>query len=106
MDIDVCFDFTSYTPEYWDDFWTRRKGLGMGRLDPDTFSPMLREYHKILWSRELPNDKHMVLEDDPAGYLRWNGMRFSSDNIAVSFRYERCRKLLESVESNVETIAK
>ena len=60
--IDVDFDFTSDTPGYWDDFWTRRNGLGLGRLDPDTFSPTLREYHKILWSRELPNGEHMVLE--------------------------------------------
>lgn len=100
--LDVDFDFTSDTPGYWDEFWTRRNGLGLGKLDPDTFSPTLREYHKILWSRELPNGEHMVLEDDPSRYLQWNGMRFSSDSIAVSFRYERCRKLLESVESNVD----
>ena len=100
--IDVDFDFTSDTPGYWDDFWTRRNSLGLGKLDPDTFSPTLREYHKILWSRELPNGEHMVLVDDPSGYLQWNGMRFSSDSIAVSFRYKRCRKLLESVESNVD----
>ena len=100
--FEVDFDFTSDTSGYWDDFWTRRNGLGLGKLDPDTFSPTLREYHKILWSRELPNGERMVLEDDPSGYLKWNGMRFSSDNIATSFRYERCRKLLESVESNMD----
>ena len=33
-------------------------------------------------------------------------MRFGSDSIAVSFRYERCRKLLESVESNMDNYRK
>ena len=100
--MNVNYDFTGDTPGYWENFWTGRNGLGQGKLDPDTFSPTLREYHKILWSRELPNGEHMVLEEDTSGYLQWNGMRFSSDNIAASFRYERCRKLLESVESDMD----
>ena len=92
--LDVYLDFTSDTPGYWDDFWTRRNGLCIGKLDPDTFSPTLREYHKILWSRDLQNGEHMVLEDDPSGYLMWNGMRFGSDNIAASFRYEILNRVL------------
>ena len=38
-DIDVTFDFRRDTP----------KGK-----DPDTHSNMLRRYHKLLWSKRLP----------------------------------------------------
>ena len=38
--IDINFDVYSDTPE--------------GK-DPDSFSPTLRKYHKILWSKSLPN---------------------------------------------------
>ena len=40
--IDINFDVYSDTPE--------------GK-DPDSFSPTLRKYHKILWSKSLPNNK-------------------------------------------------
>ena len=68
--IDVDFDFTSDTPGYWDGFWERRNGLNMGKIDLDTFSPTLSEYHKILWSRDLPNDEKMILGDDHLGHLK------------------------------------
>lgn len=32
--------------------------------DPDTKSPTLRKYHKILWSKYLPNGKKFDLIDD------------------------------------------
>lgn len=98
---DLSFDFTSDTPGYWDHFWENRGGLGLGSADPDSQSPMLKEYHKRAWCRELPNGQLFELEDDPAGYLRWNGMRFGSDSITASFRYERCRPLLEQVEASM-----
>ena len=99
--LDVRFDFTSDTPNYWEGFWENRNGLGTGSADPDTDSPMLRRFHKVLWGRKLPNGRTMKLSDDPLGYLEWEGMRFSSDSIAVGFRYERCRQLIESVESSM-----
>lgn len=46
--IDTTFDFTSDTPHYWDNFWQNCDGLGCGSADPDTKSPTLRKYHKIL----------------------------------------------------------
>lgn len=101
-DLDVWFDFTSDTPGYWDNFWENRNGLGAGNTDPDIESPTLRIFHKILWSRELPNGQTMQLSDDDGGYLQWNGMRFGSDSITASFRYERCRSLIEEVTSSME----
>lgn len=46
--IDIAFDFRSDTP----------KGK-----DPDTYSPTLRSYHKILWSKPLPNGTLFQLDD-------------------------------------------
>ena len=38
--IDIKFDFHSDTPQ--------------GK-DPDSFSPRLRKYHQVLWSKNLPS---------------------------------------------------
>jgi hypothetical protein len=35
--------------------------------DPDKDSPTLKKYHKILWSKSLPNGKIFNLRDDKAG---------------------------------------
>ena len=46
--INIHFDFRSDTPT--------------GK-DPDSFSPTLRSYHKLLWSKALPNGKLFELTD-------------------------------------------
>ena len=98
--IDIGFDFTSDTPDYWNGFWDYRDGLGGSDKDPDSLSPTLREYHRLLWSKELPNGQVMELSDDtsqPYGYLKWNGMRFGSDSITATFRYGRYREVIDRV---------
>lgn len=53
--IDITFNVYSDTPK--------------GR-DPDAHSPTLRRYHKILWSKSLPNGKRFDLTDIvPKAYL-------------------------------------
>jgi hypothetical protein len=53
--IDITFDFRSDTP------------LGG---DPDTLSPTLRKYHKLLWSKPLPSGALFELDDTtPGEYL-------------------------------------
>jgi hypothetical protein len=42
MTIDVTFDFRTDTPDY-------------PRCDPDTHSPTLRRYQRLLWSKPLPS---------------------------------------------------
>ena len=54
--IDVTYDFTS---EDNDKFW---EGFDIinnpnGSYDPDRYSLTLRNYHKILWSKSLPDNK-------------------------------------------------
>ncbi len=52
--IDVTFDVRSDTPD--------------GK-DPDTHSPTLREYHRILWSKELPTGHKFELVKPKGTYL-------------------------------------
>jgi hypothetical protein len=48
MPIDITFDFRTDTPEDG---------------DPDALSPTLRSYHKLLWSKPLPDGKRFDLND-------------------------------------------
>lgn len=96
--FDANFDFTSDTPRFWEGFWMRRDGLGLGATDPDSRSKTMREYHRIVWSKMLPCGERMELEcDGRHHYLKWNDFGFSSDSITASFRYSRNRVLLEEV---------
>jgi len=77
--IDVSFDFRSDTPP--------------GR-DPDKYSPTLRRYHKLLWSKPLPNGAIFELVDTTPGvYLHHRaGEReffLASDAVIPSFVKER-----------------
>ena len=55
LDLDVTFDMRSDTP----------KGK-----DPDSHSPTLREYHRLLWSKVLPNGARFDLSASrPGAYL-------------------------------------
>ncbi len=96
--VDVDFDFTTDTTHYWDGFWEKNDILGgKGKRDPDVESRTLRRYHRILWSRPLPNGDTMDLKESDYDYLTWNGHRFGSDSITASFRYERNRAILEEI---------
>ena len=59
--------------------------IDSNRKDPDAHSKTLREYHRILWSKELPNgkklelDKYLVNTSDACDY------KFSSDSIINSY---------------------
>ena len=88
--IDVNFDFTMDTEGYWDGFWTETGDFATDRKDPDWYSDTLREYHRLLWSRKLPNGQIMKLDrEGKRVYLQWNGINFGSDSIITSFRYDK-----------------
>ena len=77
--IDIYFDFRSDTPP--------------GK-DPDAFSPALRRYHKLLWSKPLPNGIVFELVDTiPQAYLYHHSdmgeFFLSSDAVVPSFTRER-----------------
>jgi hypothetical protein len=52
--IDTSFDFRSDTPP--------------GK-DPDSHSPTLRGYHRLLWSKALPGGRRFDLVTTPGVYL-------------------------------------
>jgi hypothetical protein len=70
--IDITFDFRTDTP---------------AGKDPDSFSPTLRNYHKILWSKPLPNGVLFSLIDTRAGAYLYHqselGEFFLSSDSAV-----------------------
>lgn len=97
MLIDINFDFTTDTQDYWKDFW-KDEILGGGENDPDAVSKTLQTYHQFLWSKLLPNGEKMDLSAGYGySYLTWKNFRFGSDSILASFRYVRYRKMLEQV---------
>ena len=80
--IDITFDFRSDS-----------KGK-----DPDTYSPTLNKYHRILWSKELPNGEVMKLQSGRAPYiLKWKEFCFSSDTIIVEMTHLKNKKVIDQV---------
>jgi len=73
--IDVSFDFRTDTPP--------------GR-DPDSFSPTLRRYHKLLWSKALPGGQVFELSDARSRYLHHRSelgeFYMTSDAVVPTFR--------------------
>jgi hypothetical protein len=72
--IDISFDFRA----------------DAGGKDPDSYSATLRHYHKLLWSRPLPNGHLFHLSDiKPGAYLHHQSelgeFYLSSDSVIPSF---------------------
>ncbi len=79
-EIDINFDFTTDTRDYW---------LGIG-ADPDSASPTLQRYQKLLWSKKLPNGETMDLSEGcGSNYLYWKNFRFGSDSIINMYMHHK-----------------
>ena len=62
-----------------------------GGKDPDSHSPTLKKYHKLLWSKALPNGEIFTLTDTESNsYLTYisaqEKISLSSDSISNSYR--------------------
>ena len=74
--------------------------------DPDSYSPTLRRYHKILWGKPLPNGLRFDLTDTtPKVYLHHQSelgeFFLSSDSIAHSYsRLKGMLHIIDQVPSN------
>jgi hypothetical protein len=78
--------------------------------DPDSTSPTLRKFHKILWSKPLPNGKSFELQDNKSGvYLHHKselGEYFlGSDAITHSYRnHKRKHWLTKQIQNEVNEL--
>lgn len=72
-----------------------------GGRDPDTYSPTLRRYHKLLWSKALPSGLLFLLDDTTPGvYLHHRSdlgeFFLSSDSVMPTFtRWISLRSITE-----------
>ena len=97
--IDITFDFTKDTKNYWNNWWTKDNGdeiVGTRKVtDPDAQSKTLCHYHKLLWSKPLPNGELFDLQEkrDSSYFLQWDNHNsitdYSSDSLVNSFRWDR-----------------
>ena len=83
-DIDISFDFRTDTP---------------AGKDPDSHSPTLRRYHKLLWSKPLPDGQSFKLDDaTPGRYLSHRSplgeFSLSSDAVIPTFKWNSAIKAL------------
>ena len=91
--IDTSFDF--------------RTEVGSGR-DPDAWSPTLRRYHKLLWSKSLPDGRDFILSDATwSQYLHHRSdlgeFRMTSDSIAATYTLRQnpaVRRILASLSDD------
>ena len=83
--IDINFDVYSDTPE--------------GK-DPDSFSPTLRKYHKILWSKALPNNKEFHLNLDTPKLLHHKSAlgEFFLSSDSIGHTYTRVKKMSHIID--------
>jgi len=78
--------------------------------DPDSASPKLRRYHKILWSKSLPNGNLFKLYENKNGaYLHHNSelgeFYLGSDAITHSYKNHKKKKwLTEQIQSEVNEL--
>ncbi len=85
MVIDTAFDF-------------RTDASGK---DPDSHSPTLRQYHKLLWSKALPSGLRFELDDTMRGVYLFHGSELGkfflcSDSVIPSFtRWKRMRHITQ-----------
>jgi hypothetical protein len=88
--IDINFNFFKDTPL---------------NKDPDAYSPTLRRYHQLLWSKDLPNGEIFNLSMPKKEYLRWDDLALSSDAITNSYRgNKRMAALIAEVKSDADAM--
>ena len=92
LPIDIAFNFYSDS----------------GGKDPDSYSPTLKKYHKLLWSKPLPSGKVFTLSDTESdSYLTYisaqEKISLSSDSISNSYRDKKAlSSIIQDLSKEVE----
>ena len=90
MQIDTTFDFRTES----------------GSRDQDRYSPTLKKYHQLLWSKPMPNGDLLELRPEPGRYLKSSSLdeihHLSSDTISNSYRSQKKLSQLISQISDAE----
>ena len=79
-----------------------------GGKDPDSHSPTLKKYHKLLWSKALPNGEIFTLTDTESNsYLTYisaqEKISLSSDSISNSYRDKKAlSSIVQDLSKEVE----
>jgi len=87
--VDGDYDFRADTPP---------------NRDPDSYSETLRQYHKLLWSKSLPDGSILKLSDQRSGtYLYYSSPKgefnLTSDSISHSYHYvKRMQHILDALD--------
>ena len=68
--------------------------------DPDTNSSTLRDFHQLLWSKELPNGEKMELKKYKNNGLKWGKITFGSDSIGTGFIWGKYQEKLKNFHQN------
>lgn len=77
-------------------------------MDSDRYSPTLRRYHKLLWSKQLPCGEYLNLQNAPSNCLKAtvgdNTFILSSDRAVASFtRNKTVRQFINEIDSDAIT---
>jgi len=78
--------------------------------DPDSTSPTLRKYHRILWSKPLSNGKKLELTENQTGAYLYHKSElgefiFGSDAITHSYKNHKRKKwLTEQIQDEVNEL--
>ena len=81
-----------------------------GGGDPDSTSPTLRKFHRILWSKTLPNGEGFDLDDNKSGaYLYHNSelgeFFLGSDAITHSYKHHKRKQfLIKQIANEVDEL--
>lgn len=77
--------------------------------DPDSHSPTLKRYHKLLWSKELPNGSYFDLIENKGSYLDYNSeqgeVKLGSDAISHSYKNQKRKQwIVNQVPEEVDEL--
>lgn len=85
--IDTSFDVRLDTP---------------ANKDPDSYSPTLKRYHQLLWSKELPCGQKLELNDELYAKIGETEYWFSGDSIVHSFsRWAKYQHVISQIDPAV-----